>query len=35
MMEITVWGFCGEDVTINFETNTGYKGSSVGTVVCV
>jgi len=35
LMVITVWGLCGEGVTINFETNTGYKGSSVGTVVCV
>ena len=34
-MEITVWGLCGEGVTINFETNNGFKGSSVGTVVCV
>ena len=32
---ITVWGLCGEGVTINFETNNGFKGSSVGTVVCV
>ena len=34
-MEITVWGLCGEGVTINFEINNGFKGSSVGTVVCV
>ena len=32
---ITVWGLCGEGVTINFETDNGFKGSSVGTVVCV
>ncbi len=33
--KITVWGLCGGGVTINFETNNGFKGSSVGTVVCV
>ncbi len=33
--EIMVWGLCGEGVTINFETSNGFKGSSVGTVVCV
>jgi len=35
LTKITVWGLCGEGVTINFETDNGIKGSSVGTVVCV
>jgi len=33
--EVTVWGQCGEDVVINFETEDGITGTSVGTVVCV
>jgi len=35
LMEITVWGLCGEEETINFETNSGYKGNSIGTVICI
>ena len=33
--EVTVWGQCGEDVIINFETEDGITGFSTGTVVCV
>jgi len=33
--EVTVWGQCGEDVIINFETEDGITGTSIGTVVCV
>ncbi len=33
--EVTVWGQCGEDVVINFETEDGITGTSTGTVVCV
>jgi len=33
--EVTVWGQCGENVVINFETEDGITGTSVGTVVCV
>ena len=33
--EVTVWGQCGEDVLINFETEEGITGTSTGTVVCV
>jgi len=33
--EVTVWGQCGEDVVINFETEDGITGFSTGTVVCV
>jgi len=33
--EITVWGQCGEDVVINFETEDGITGFSTGTVACV
>ncbi len=31
----TVWGECGRDVVINFETDLGVSGTSIGTVVCV
>jgi len=33
--EVTIWGQCGEDVVINFETEDGITGTSTGTVVCV
>jgi len=33
--EYTVWGKCGHDVVINFETDSGISGHSTGTVVCV
>ena len=33
--EVTVWGECGEDVLINFETEDGITGTSTGTVACV
>ena len=33
--EVTVWGQCGEDVVINFETEDGITGFSTGTVACV
>jgi len=33
--EITVWGECGRDVVINFETDKGISGTSTGTVLCV
>ena len=33
--EVTVWGQCGENVVINFETEDGITGFSTGTVVCV
>jgi len=31
----TVWGECGRDVVINFETDLGVSGTSTGTVICV
>ena len=31
----TVWGECGRDVVINFETDLGISGHSTGTVLCV
>jgi len=31
----TVWGECGRDVVINFETDLGVSGNSIGTVICV
>jgi hypothetical protein len=31
----TVWGECGRDVLINFETDLGISGTSTGTVLCV
>ena len=33
--EYTVWGKCGHDVVINFETDNGLSGTSTGTVICV
>ncbi len=33
--EFTVWGKCGHDVVINFETDGGITGFSTGTVLCV
>jgi len=33
--EFTVWGECGRDVLINFETDLGISGTSTGTVLCV
>jgi len=33
--EVTVWGQCGENVVINFETEDGITGTSTGTVICV
>ena len=33
--EVTVWGQCGEDVIINFETEDGITGFATGTVACV
>jgi len=32
---ITVWGNCGRDVTIQFETDLGYSGSFTGNALCV
>jgi len=31
---ITVWGKCGYDVTVNFETGLGYSGSFTSNVLC-
>lgn len=31
----TVWGECGRNVVINFETDLGVSGTSTGTVACV
>jgi len=33
--EVTIWGECGEDVVINFETEDGITGNAIGTVACV
>ena len=33
--EYTVWGKCGDDVVINFETDSGISGSFIGKVVCI
>jgi len=32
---VTVWGECGEDVTVHFEAESGYSGSFTGTIICV
>ncbi len=32
---VTVWGECGEDVTVHFESELGYSGSFTGNVLCV
>jgi len=32
---MTIFGQCGENVAINFEADNGYKGSTVGKVVCI
>ncbi len=31
----TVWGECGQDVTVHFESELGYSGSFTGNVLCV
>jgi len=31
----TVWGECGQDVTVQFESELGYSGSFTGNVLCV
>ena len=33
--EVTIWGQCGENVVINFETEDGIIGNAIGTVACV
>ena len=35
LQTVTVWGECGRDVVINFETDLGVSGNSIGTVACV
>ena len=32
---VTVWGECGQDVTVHFEAESGYSGSFTGNVLCV
>jgi len=32
---VTVWGECGNDVTVHFESELGYSGSFTGNVLCV
>jgi len=32
---ITVWGECGEDVAVHFESESGYSGSFTGNVLCL
>jgi len=32
---VTVWGECGEGVTVQFESEHGYSGSFTGNVLCV
>jgi hypothetical protein len=32
---VTVWGKCGQDVTVHFESELGYSGSFTGNVLCV
>ena len=32
---VTVWGECGTDVTVHFESELGYSGSFTGNVLCV
>ena len=32
---VTIWGECGEDVTVHFESELGYSGSFTGNVLCV
>ena len=35
MVIITVWGECGEDVTVQFESELGYSDLFTGNVFCV
>jgi len=32
---VTVWGDCGQDVTVQFESELGYSGSFTGNILCV
>ena len=32
---VTVWGDCGNDVVVHFESELGYSGSFTGNVLCV
>jgi len=32
---VTIWGECGQDVTVSFESELGYSGSFTGNVLCV
>ena len=32
---VTVWGECGEDTIVQFESENGYSGSFTGNVLCV
>ena len=32
---VTVWGECGENVVVRFESELGYSGSFTGNVLCV
>ncbi len=32
---VTIWGECGNDVTVHFESELGYSGSFTGNVLCV
>ena len=34
-VEITVWGKCGTEVLINFETDIGISGTAMGTADCI
>jgi len=32
---VTVWGECGQNVTVHFDSELGYSGSLTGNVLCV
>jgi len=32
---VTVWGECGQEVTVHFDSEMGYSGSFTGNVLCV
>jgi len=35
VFEMRIWGKCGQDVTVHFESDLGYSGSFIGNLLCV
>ncbi|MDH3611245.1 MAG: hypothetical protein OEM79_05730 [Nitrosopumilus sp.] len=35
VFEMRIWGKCGQDVTIHFDSDLGYSGSFTSNVLCV